>query len=362
MSTQMDRSLPLQFEARFGARSVRIAAVVAVGTALAVAPTRASADPSAADKETARSLVKEGDRRFEARDYAAAVEAYRGAHAIMDVPTTGIGLGRAQEALGQLVEARDTFLEVARLPRRPREPAVFARVRSEAEQLADALAERIPSIQAEVSGAPATVERTVRLDDVALAPEVVTLPWKVNPGPHTVTVTAPGYRETTERVVVTEGQHTTVRLALVALPVATSATSAEPPPASVTADPVDARRPPRRAGTYLTYGGFGLGVVGVAVGSVTGLMHLTQTGDLRARCPGDVCAQSDASAIDSTKSLGTIANVAFAAGALGIGAGVVGLVLSRSGREPAAGDGGPRAGVRVMPVVGDRSVGVVGTF
>ena len=257
----------MEFEARLGALSVRIAAAAVVGTAaLTVAPTPASADPSAADKETARSLVKEGDRRFEARDYAAALEAYRGAHAIMDVPTTGIGLGRAQDALGQLVEARDTFLEVARLPRRPREPAVFARVRSEAEQLADAIAERIPSIQAEVSGAPANVERTVRLDDVALAPAVVALPWKVNPGPHTVTVTAPGYREATERVVVTEGQHTTVRLALLALPVVastTSATSTAPSPASLTADPVDAPRAPRRAGTYLTYGGFGLGVVGV---------------------------------------------------------------------------------------------------
>ena len=356
----------MKFEARLGALPVRIAAIAAVGfAALTVAPTRASADPSAADKETARSLVKEGDRRFEAKDYAAALEAYRGAHAIMDVPTTGIGLGRAEEALGQLVEARDTFLEVARLPRGPREPAVFARVRSEAEQLADAIAERIPSIQAEVSGAPASVERTVRLDDVALAPAVVALPWKVNPGPHTISVTAPGYGEATARVVVTEGQHTTVRLALVALPAVASAplaTSADAALASVPADPVDAPRGPHRAGTYLTYGGFGLGAVGVAVGSVTGLMHLKQTSDLRARCPGDVCLQADASSIDATRSLATIANVAFAAGALGIGAGIVGLVLRHSGGELAPADSGPRAGVRVVPVVGDRSVGVVGTF
>ena len=90
-------------------------AFVIVG-ALAAAPVLypriARAEPTAGDKETARSLMDEGDRKFAAKDFKGALDAYQGAHAIMGVPTTGIEVAKAQEALGLLVEARDTLLAV----------------------------------------------------------------------------------------------------------------------------------------------------------------------------------------------------------------------------------------------------------
>jgi hypothetical protein len=66
-----------------------------------------AAAPTAQDRERARALMDAGDARFEAKQYAAALEQYRGADEIMQVPTTGIEVGRALERLGRLLEARE---------------------------------------------------------------------------------------------------------------------------------------------------------------------------------------------------------------------------------------------------------------
>src|SRR5690606_23504734 len=66
--------------------------VFAILVALAVsAPIRASAQqPSLADRETARALMDEGDRKRDSGDLAGALKSYEAADALMRVPTTGI--------------------------------------------------------------------------------------------------------------------------------------------------------------------------------------------------------------------------------------------------------------------------------
>ena len=87
-------------------------AVLLVAAVAAVTP--AANAQSAADRETARALMKRGDTAFDAADYRAALEAYETAHGIMQVPSTGVALARTQEKLGLLLEARNTVLAVAR--------------------------------------------------------------------------------------------------------------------------------------------------------------------------------------------------------------------------------------------------------
>jgi hypothetical protein len=60
--------------------------------------------------------MKEGDGKFAAKDYAGALKAYEAAHAIMQVPSTGLPLAKAQLERGLLVEARDTLLQITRHP------------------------------------------------------------------------------------------------------------------------------------------------------------------------------------------------------------------------------------------------------
>src|SRR5262249_44553309 len=68
---------------------------VGPGAARAQGGTAAGA-PSAADRETARKLLDDGDAAFEKKDYDGALKAYAAAHAIMHVPTTGIEVAKAQ--------------------------------------------------------------------------------------------------------------------------------------------------------------------------------------------------------------------------------------------------------------------------
>src|SRR5687768_9838148 len=117
----------------------QLLACVLFGMGVALSPLQAGAQPSAADKETARSLMNQGDTARDEQDYRAALKAYEAADAIMRVPTTGLAVARMHEKLGQLLEARDKALAVARIPAGATEPAAFTTARNEAEQLADAI-------------------------------------------------------------------------------------------------------------------------------------------------------------------------------------------------------------------------------
>jgi hypothetical protein len=211
-----------------------LAAVLLAPLAPAVmllAPSAALAQPSSADKETARNLMKEGDTKFAAKDFAGALKAYQAAHAIMQVPSTGLPLARTQLERGLLVEARDTLLQVSRHPKEANEPAAYAKAREEAAQLAQKIAPRIPSLVIVVEGASADAA-AVAVDGSAVPSAALGAPRKVNPGSHTVTASAPGYRDASATVDVKEGENEKVTLKLV------STGGATPPPPSGPVAPV----------------------------------------------------------------------------------------------------------------------------
>src|SRR5262249_29380095 len=114
--------------------------------ALSISSTALAAEPTAADKETARKFMAEAREKRAANDHKGALQAFQAADAIMHVPTTGLEVARTHAALGQLVEARENALRVARSTPEPDEPAPFKRAREEATQLVDDLGKRIPTI------------------------------------------------------------------------------------------------------------------------------------------------------------------------------------------------------------------------
>lgn len=193
-------------------RSVFLAAVF---TTLSASP-GAFAQPSSADKETARNLMKEGDAKFSSRDFAGALKAYEAAHAIMQVPSTGLPLAKAQLEKGLLVEARDTLLQVTRHPKEANEPAAYAKAREEATDLAQKIAPRIPSVTIAVEGAPSGTAVEVKVDGTSVPPAALSAPRKVNPGSHVITASASGFKTATSNVTVKEGDTQKVTLKLVA--------------------------------------------------------------------------------------------------------------------------------------------------
>lgn len=173
------------------------------------------AEPSSADKETARTLMREGDEKFAVRDYAGALKAYQAAHAIMQVPTTGLPLARAQVERGLLVEARDTLLQVSRYPKETGESPFFTKARDEATSLAQKLADKIPSIAVSVEGPPKGAAIDVAVDGIAVPVAALGTPWKTNPGQHEITASSVGFQALKKKVNLREGENDRITLKLV---------------------------------------------------------------------------------------------------------------------------------------------------
>ncbi len=340
------------FERRF-AHAVMIFIAALIATVLFPAVVHAS--PNARDRETARSLMDEGDKNYKAGDYGAALNAYKAAYALVAVPTTGIAVANTEAALGHLVEARDTALAVMRYPKEPAESAPFRSARSRADELARALLSRIPSVQVSVAGPPAGVVVHVELDGHALPDDAATLPAKVNPGTHSVVAWAEHYSHEAKEINVVEGTPVAVSLALrpeLAIPSVTSA-----PPTLVVADQSTTPPPEKKSHTF-AYVGIGLGVVGVAVGSATGIISLSKTSGAKQHCTGNSCTPDARSDLDAALLWANVSNVAFAVGVVGAAIAVVSTLSGGSTSQPTP---TPRA-KGIMPLIGPSGAAISGWF
>ena len=208
---------PAERELAARLRRKGIAVVAASMSALAafgaLRPPAALAEPTAADRETARTLMKKGDQKFAAKDYAGALKDYQAAHAVMLVPITGLAVGKAQAELGLLIEAHETLLQVGRLPQDPYEAGPLTRARDEAATLAQKLANRIPSVTITVAGPTTGVE--VQVDGAVVPAGALSAPRKANPGSHVISASAVGYAAASSNIVLKEGANEKVVLKLV---------------------------------------------------------------------------------------------------------------------------------------------------
>ena len=106
----------------------------------------------------------------------------------------------------------------------------------------------------------------------------------------------------------------------------------------------------------------GLGITGVIVGSVTGLMVLGKADDVDRFCRDvdDNRAECEAEGLEASKSaktLGAVSTVAFAAGALGLGAGITLLLTEPDGNHKGTSGGGWRMRVSGAQGAGQFSLG-----
>jgi hypothetical protein len=313
---------------------------------------------SLADKETARALMDEGDQKRDAKDYKAALASYEKADAIMHVPTTGLEVARMQAQLGMLLEARETLGRVVRLPPKDKEPQAFVNARKAADQLNDELAKRIPAVQLVITGVDAGQVPEVTIDNEPLPPAVLNVPRKVNPGTHNIVVKAGGNEKKVE-VSVVERETKTVNVDLKEKP-------PEQKVVKVDTSNADENSTPK----ILMFGGFGLAVVGLGVGAVTGLMSMAKVDDIKQSCNAEnKCPTDKATEIDDAKMLGNISTLGFAVGGLGAIIGIVGVVMSSGGSKESSAPPGASAKtvpsrplVTTQPVVGAGYFGLSGTF
>jgi hypothetical protein len=337
-----------------------VSAAAAILITLAAGPAFATpSGPSAADRETARSLLEQGRALSEKGDQKEALARFKGADDIMHVPSTAIRVAKAQVALGLLVEARDTISAIQRMPVEHNEPAPFKEARAEAAQLDSALAPRIPSLTITVTGAGKDEEATLTLDGVDLPSGVVGLPRVVDPGHHVIAAKTPTTAGTQE-VDVKEAEQTKVEITLVptvAPPVATD----QPP---VTTEPATTTKRVHSP-TIVTWAGAGLAGAGLIVGTVTGVMVLTKKSTLQTECPDSMCGTAGESDLNSANTLATVSTISFIAAGVGAAVAVVSLAVGHeqvvAASEPAAAPA-PEAKLRIVPWFAGFAGGVGGTF
>jgi hypothetical protein len=184
-------------------RFARFALLLAGIQGLVVTPGTARAQ-TAADLETARSLFREGRDLRAKGDLLGALEKLKAAHAAGRTPITGMELARTHAMVGQLVEAREVALDVARIPVAADETERSAEARTEAAHLAESLRERIPTLTVHVTGAPAGAVPQVFVDGEELPAALIGEPRKLDPGAHVIAVRAPDGATAMSRATVAE--------------------------------------------------------------------------------------------------------------------------------------------------------------
>jgi hypothetical protein len=312
-----------------------VSLLVALG--VAGAPGIALADPSAGDMAQARALLNQGLELREKGDAAGALERLRGAHALASTPITGIELGRTYLALGKLVEARETFLSVARIPVRPEETARSRSARTESDTLAEQLRGRIPTLTVKVTGVPIETV-SVTIDGGAVPSEALAAPRFVNPGSHAVAArsTLGGTADTT--VTLKEKDARDVELKIVPPPT---------PPVGVSSGPVPGATPgqtstsaalnsapeaaPEGRSHALEWTLIG---AGAAIGVAGGILMGVEVGKA-----SDAIHQQSQTQYDSSKSLWTVGLVGTIVGGAALATGVIVFAATAGSKAPTTGSG-----------------------
>lgn len=306
------------------------------------------AEPSAADRATARALAAEGYQALQDKDFAKATDRFSRADALVHAPTLMVDWARSLVGMGKLVEAQERYEQIVREGVEPRSPKSWQRA------LADAVAElgqlkpRLAWITISVSNGD---DAHVTIDDAPVPPAAIGVRRAVNPGSLQVRVQAKGFLSQTKTVELREGAEDAVVFKLEPDPDAQTLSPLKPPPPPAP-PPVEPHDP------TAMYAAFGVSAAGLAVGAISGGLFLSKRSELIGVCDSNhYCQSSQTDTLKEYHTFGTISVVGFAVGVVGAGTGLTLWLLNRGGSAAAA----PQ-GFVVQPFVGLGTVGASGRF
>jgi hypothetical protein len=311
-------------------------ALVPLLLALASPPlfsTSAWAQPSDADRSTARGLATEGLAALGKKDYVTAADRLSRAEGILHAPTHLLGLARAQVGLGRWVSAQETYLRIVREGAPSGAPAPFVKAVEEAQKELDALAPRVPSLVVQVTG---TTTAAVLIDGAPLPGAALGVKRPVDPGQHVVRATADGFAPAEATVMSNEGKSDSVTLDLKA-----AAGGTVKVPIAPAADPGAGRR----------IGGIVAISVGgalITVGAVMLALQLTQCDPTN---PDNITCFNE-NATSAPQTFGIVSGVMFGTGVAAATAGIVLLATLPKAAAKAA----------VVPVISPGFTGIRGSF
>lgn len=296
----------------------------------------ASAPAHAGDPAAAREQVKLGYQLAQDGKCEEAIPHFAESLRLDPKAITLINLAQCEEKSGKLAGALGHWVEArARAQAENNGP-----IEAEAEKRAKALEPRIPKLTVVLPAAAKDAE--VVRDGVVLGAASMNVPLPVDVGAHTIVVRAKDREETTDTFTIAEGESKRIEVKLGAEKKAVAAPVTGPP----------APETPSGGTSPLVYAGFGTAIVGVVVGSVTGIIALGAGSDAKDNCPSGGCkSQDDVDAAKSGQTAGTISTIAFLVAGAGAAVGVYGLVWGK-----------PKTSASVAVSVGPMGGGLRGTF
>jgi len=304
------------------------------------------AQPSPADRATARSLAGEGYQALQNKDYAAAADRFSRADALVHAPTLMIDWARALVGLGKLVEAQERYEQIVREGVDAKAPKSWHRALADAGNELSQLKPRLAWVTISVVNVD---DPHVTIDGVAVPPAAIGVRRAVNPGSLEIRVEAKGFLGQKRSLELAEGAEEATAFKLEPDPQMQKAPPLEAPPPAPLAD--------KSHDPVAMYVAFGVSAAGLAVGLVSGGLFLSKKSDLTGVCnPERICESSQTDAVNQYNTLGTISVVGYGVAVAGAGVGLSLWLLNRDAK-PA-----PAKAVVIRPYVGYGSLGAVGNF
>jgi serine/threonine-protein kinase len=266
--------------------------------------------------DTARALMKKGN-------YAEACPKLEESQRLDPGSGTLLNLGICYEHLGLTASAWTTFIDAAAAAKAA---GKADRVKS-AQQHADALAPRLTRITIKVTSNKISGLEVRRDGTVVRAAQWGTA-IAADPGPHVIAATATGHKawQTTVNLQDTKSE-TVIVPELEALAPTKSAKAEEPAKTEEGATKKDTRGPADSAETNAGQGqrtvaliAGGVGVVGVAVGTVFGFRSKSAHDDAAAHCNGLECDSQGVDLSNKARTAGNVSTGAFILGGVGLAA------------------------------------------
>lgn len=275
----------------------------------------------------AEALFQEGTSAAEEGDYQLACEKFGASHKLDPAAGTLLNIADCSERQGLIATAWETYLEAAEKFQKGDARIAYAR------EHAQALEARLPRVRLMLDSPPSDTKIYRGAQQIPLA--ALGTPLPVDPGQQTYRVESPGHQPAESSVTTAEGETQTLALTLGAplVPPAPPVTQTTSEPAPYLEEEPRKSSSPRKTWGWVS---LGVGVAGLAAGSITGLMVIDKKNIVERDCQDDYCRTSEGpSAASSGATLSIVSTVSFAVGALATGTGLY-LLLSGTHDKPSA--------------------------
>lgn len=280
----------------------------------------ASGAGRADDAAQAQTLFNEARKLMAAGRVSEACEKFERSQQLGPAPGTLLNLAVCHERQGKLASAWEEFqqtrAEAQRTGRKDRIKVAGEHLKS--------IEPRLPWLTIAVPEPSRVGALELSLDGTLFGQEQWDKASAVNPGEHVVTAQARGRKPFSKTLQIAEAERVEVRIPLLE--------DATPPAVSASAPrPVAVAPPPPRSGSGTKTAGYvtgAVGVIGLGVGAAFGLMAMKQWQDSEAGCPHEVCSATGSQASHDAARSATIADIGFGVGVVGLAVGAVLLLTA----------------------------------